>query len=85
LKTYQLVVTQYPKSYAAPFAAYSEGEILLRRFLRDEAQRSFNMVVTQFPQSPAARMASSQLARLGASQPPRASVAEPAVSAQPVQ
>ena len=85
LTTYQQVVTQYPKSYAAPFAAYSEGEILLRRFLRDEAQRSFNMVVTQFPQSPAARMASSQLARLGASQPPRASVAEPAVSAQPVQ
>jgi TolA-binding protein len=85
LTTYQQVVTQYPKSYAAPFAAYSEGEILLRRFLRDEAQRSFNMVVTQFPQSPAARMASSQLGRLGASQPPRASVAEPAVSAQPVQ
>ena len=83
--TYQQVVTQYPKSYAAPFAAYSEGEILLRRYLRDEAVRSFNMVVTQFPQSPAARMASSQLGRLGASQPPRASVAEPAVSAQPVQ
>lgn len=83
--TYQQVVTQYPKSYAAPFAAYSEGEILLRRYLRDEAVRSFNMVVTQFPQSPAARMASSQLGRLGAAQPPRASVAEPAVSAQPVQ
>lgn len=85
LSTYQQVVTQYPKSYAAPFAAYSEGEILLRRFQRDEALRSFNMVISQFPQSPAARMASSQLARLGAFQPPRASVAEPAESAQPVQ
>ena len=83
--TYQQVVTQYPQSYAAPFAAYAEGEILLRRFQRDEARRSFNMVVTQFPQSPAARMASSQLNRLGANQSPKASVAEPATTAQPVQ
>ena len=86
VSTYQQVVTQYPKSYAAPFAAYSEGEILLRRFQRDEALRSFNMVVTQFPQSPAARMANSQIGRLGGnSQPARASVAEPATTAAPVQ
>lgn len=82
--TYQQVVTQYPQSYAAPFAAYAEGEILLRRFQREEARRSFNMVVTQFAQSPAARMASSQLNRLGANQAPKASVAEPATTAQPV-
>jgi TolA-binding protein len=83
---YQQVVTQYSKSYAAPFAAYSEGEILLRRFQREDALRSFNMVVTQFPQSPAARMASSQIGRLGGSaQPARASVAEPATTAAPVQ
>ena len=83
--TYQQVVTQYPKSYAAPFAAYSEAEILLRRFQREEARRSFNMVVTQFPQSPAARMASAQLGRIGNSQPARATVAEPAATAVPVQ
>jgi tetratricopeptide (TPR) repeat protein len=83
--TYQQVVTRYPQSYAAPFAAYSEAEILLRRFQREEARRSFNMVVTQFPQSPAARMASAQLGRIGNSQPARASVAEPAATAVPVQ
>ena len=62
----QQVVTQYPQSYAAPFAAYTEAEILLRSFQRDEARRSFNMIVSQFPQSPAARMATAQLGRLGA-------------------
>ena len=43
--TYQQVVTQYPQSYAAPFAAYSEGEILLRRFQREEARRSFRIAM----------------------------------------
>jgi len=85
MATYQQVVTQYPQSYAAPFAAYSEAEILLRRFQRDEARRSFNMVVSQFPQSPASRMASAQLGRIGTSETPRASVAEPAATAAPVE
>lgn len=85
MATYQQVVTQYPQSYAAPFAAYSEAEILLRRFQRDEARRSFNMVVSQFPQSPASRMASAQLGRIGTSETPRASVAEPAATAVPVE
>ena len=67
--TCQQVVTQFPKSYAAPIAAYTEAEILLRGFQIDEARRSFNMVVTQFPTSPAARMSSGQLSRLGGQVP----------------
>ena len=67
--TCQLVVTTYPESYAAPYAAYMEAEILLREFQKEEARRSFNMVTTQFPSSPVARMAASQLSRLGAESP----------------
>ncbi|MEI8292893.1 MAG: tetratricopeptide repeat protein [bacterium] len=65
MTTCQQVVTQYPASYAAPFAAYTEGEILLRGLQIDDARSRFNMVVTQFPSSPAARMSASQLSRLG--------------------
>ena len=90
IATYQQVVTQYPQSYAAPYAAYSEAEIYLRSFQREEARRSYNMIGSQFPQSPVARMAASQLSRLGATPgspatmgAPEASVPQPAVEAVP--
>jgi TolA-binding protein len=69
MATCQQVVTQFPKSYAAPIAAYTEAEILLRGFQIEEARRGFNMVVTQFPTSPAARMSSGQLSRIGGQAP----------------
>jgi TolA-binding protein len=69
MATCQQVVTQFPQSYAAPFAAYTEAEILLRGFQIEEARRGFNMVVTQFPASPAARMSAGQLSRLGGEAP----------------
>lgn len=83
IATYQQVVTKYPKSFAAPYASYSEAEIYLRNFQRDEARRSYNMITSQYPQSVVARMAASQLARLGANAA-AASIVEPAVSAEPV-
>jgi TolA-binding protein len=91
IATYQQVVTQYPQSYAAPYAAYSEAEIYLRSFQREEARRSYNMIGSQFPLSPVARMAASQLSRLAGTPGPQgttgsieASVAKPAVEAVPV-
>jgi TolA-binding protein len=68
--TYQQVLTQYPASYAAPFAAYAEAEILLRDFQRTEAVKRYNMIVSQFPRSPVAFMSMQQLRRLGASPNP---------------
>ena len=65
-KTYQEVVSSYPKSYAAAFAAYSEAEILLREFRKDEARRVLESLLIQFPSSQVARMASAQLTRIGA-------------------
>lgn len=62
--SYREVLVRYPGSYVAPFALYSEAEILLRDFRRDEAARALNSILAQFPDSPVARMASDQLARL---------------------
>lgn len=62
---YRQVVTDYSGSYAAPFAAYAEADILLREFKRGESLRSFNMIISQYPASQVARMAASQAARIG--------------------
>lgn len=62
--TYQQVCEKYPQSYAAPFAAYSQAEIHLRDFHREEARAALDSVISQFPDSPLARLATMQLARL---------------------
>ena len=64
--TYQQVVARYPKSYAAAFACYSEAEILLREFRKDEAARVLNSLLVQFPGSQSAGLANAWLARIGA-------------------
>ena len=66
LETYRRVVATYPKSYAAPFASYSQAEILLREYRKDEARRVLESVLVQFPGSHVASMAGAQLARIGA-------------------
>ncbi len=66
--TYQQVVEKYPASYAAPFARYALAEIYLRDFRRDEARALFEAIQTDVPDSLVARLAASQLARLGAPQ-----------------
>lgn len=63
--TYQRVAEKFPASYAAPFARYSQAEILLREFRRDEARPVLEALRTEFPDSPLARVASAQLDRLG--------------------
>lgn len=67
INIYQQVGVQYPKSYAAPLARYSEAEILLREFRRDEARRVLDDIVTQFPQSQVAHLAAAQLSRVNIS------------------
>lgn len=69
ITSYQEVLARYPGSYAAPFAVFSEAEILLRDFRRDEAGRALNSILAQFPDSVPARMATEQLARLGTANP----------------
>ncbi|MEI6491547.1 MAG: tetratricopeptide repeat protein [Verrucomicrobiota bacterium] len=71
MATYQQVVEQYPKSYAAPFAGYVQAEILLRTFQREKAKVVLDSLVSQFPDSTIARLASAQLARIRTTQPPR--------------
>ena len=69
MATYQQVVEKYPKGYAAPFACYSQAEILLRDFRRDEAKVVLDSLVSQFPDSSIARLAAAQLSRLGTGNP----------------
>lgn len=64
ITTYQQVVEKYPKSYAAPFAGYSQAEILLRDFRRGEAKVVLESLVSQFPDSPVVRLAAARLAQL---------------------
>lgn len=63
--TYQQVYEKYPQSYAAPFAAYAQAEILLRDFRREEARVVLESLVSQFPNSPVIRLAAARMARLG--------------------
>jgi len=64
LASLQAVTTRFPSEYAASFALYTEGELLLRNNRQDDAIRIFRNLLMDYPDSLPGRMASMQLQQL---------------------
>jgi predicted negative regulator of RcsB-dependent stress response len=64
LAALQAVATRFPDSYAAPYALYTEGDLLLRQGDTEAAQQVFRNLLTDYPNSVPGQMASMQLQRL---------------------
>lgn len=60
----QATATRFPESYAAPFALYVEGNLLLQSGKNEEAMQVFRNLLADHPGSLPGQMASSQLQRL---------------------
>ncbi len=73
---FQQVAIRFPKSYAAPYALYSAGDILTRAGLDADAIRIYKNLAADYPSSPLARMASLQIQRLSTNLPPEAAARE---------
>jgi TolA-binding protein len=66
IQTYITAHSQYPKSYAAPFALFCQAGILLREYKLDEARRVLTDLVAEYGDAAVAQMAQAQLQRLDA-------------------
>lgn len=60
----QQTAAAYQNSYAAPYALYASGELLLREGKRGEALKAFRDLVGSYPEAPSARIAQMQIERL---------------------
>jgi predicted negative regulator of RcsB-dependent stress response len=60
----QAVATRFPSEYAASYALYMEGDLLLRNERQQDAIRVFQNLLTDYPDSLPGRMASMQLQQL---------------------
>jgi len=60
----QLVATGFPGTYVAPYALYSEGEMLQRNGRDQEAMVAFRALLADYPQSLLVPMAGMQLQQL---------------------